>query len=420
MRYDPGNEITESLLTLFDQAALRNLVEQALLANPDLKRTHARMTESGFSLRIASAGLVPAIRSNLSAAHSQPPRQTNARETPSISNTFTATLDTIWEIDVWGKIRSGRAAAQADQAALTADYQAAKQSLAAQTMQAWFQLTESEKLLALDQRRVESFESTKQRVQRRFDVGQATLGQLELAETDTENARADVQQTLDLRDQAARQVRVLLGDYPDHLLTSPEWPSLKRHVQAGLPSELLLRRPDIRAAYSQIRAADARVQVAYADLFPSFALTASGGRQSDRLEDLARSSFNTWSLLGNITTPIFEGGRLRAVLGVASKRAEQAYFNYQSTVLSALQEVENTLGSEHFLAAEESARLTALKSAQAAFQRAQRDYEAGVSDLLTLLEAQRGVFNTERQSINVHAARLNNRVALALALGKGV
>ena len=112
MRYDPGNEITESLLTLFDQAALRNLVEQALLANPDLKRTHARMTESGFSLRIASAGLVPAIRSNLSAAHSQPPRQTNARETPSISNTFTATLDTIWEIDVWGKIRSGRAAAR--------------------------------------------------------------------------------------------------------------------------------------------------------------------------------------------------------------------------------------------------------------------------------------------------------------------
>ena len=162
------------------------------------------------------------------------------------------------------------------------------------------------------------------------------------------------------------------------------------------------------------------MQVAYADLFPSFALTASGGRQSDRLEDLARSSFNTWSLLGDITTPIFEGGRLRAVLGVASKRAEQAYFNYQSTVLSALQEVENTLGSEHFLAAEESARLTALKSAQAAFQRAQRDYEAGVSDLLTLLEAQRGVFNTERQSINVHAARLNNRVALALALGKGV
>ena len=191
-------------------------------------------------------------------------------------------------------------------------------------------------------------------------------------------------------------------------------------VPPGVPSDVLLQRPDIDAAYQRLRAADSRIKVAHADLFPSFPLTASGGASSNVLTSLASSSFDSWSLLASFSAPIFDAGQRRAERGAAGKRAEQALAAYQSTVLTAFKEVEDALGSERLLRQQESARLKALDAARSAETRSRRDYEAGISDLLTLLEAQRRVFSTEDQTISIHRLRLQNRVALALALGKGV
>lgn len=224
----------------------------------------------------------------------------------------------------------------------------------------------------------------------------------------------------DNRDQAARAIRLLTGSYPDAKLSAADWPSLERGVPAGVPSDVLRNRPDIDAAYQRIRAADSRVSVAHADLFPSFPLTGSVGQSSSVLSDLADSSFNTWSLVAGLSAPIFDAGMRRAELGAAGKRAEQALAAYQSTVLAALKEVEDALGSERLLRRQETARLKALEAAKSAEKRSRRDYEAGISDLLSLLEAQRRVFTTEDDTITVRRLRLQNRVALALALGKGV
>ncbi len=407
----PDMELQNSLLSLFSDKQLSATVNRALERNPDLKVARGRLEEAGYNLRKARGGLFPSIGGSGSAARDQAVGGSRA-------TTFYAGLDASWEVDVWGRIGSGVSAAEADEASLAADYAAARQSLIAQTMQAWFELVGAERSLQLNQRRVTSLASTQKIVDRRFEAGQASLADTNLSKTDLENARADLAATLDRRDQAARQVRILTGDYPDANLSASSWPSLKRSVRAGVPSDLLRQRPDIAAAYQDILAADARVKVAHADLFPSFVLTASNGQLSSKLADLASSGFNTWSLLAGISAPIFEGGQRRAELGAAGKRAEQALHSYQSIVLTALREVEDALGSEHYLAREEKSRFAALEAANRAYDRSLRDYEAGITDLLSLLESQRSVFSTEQQTIDLRTSRLSNRVALALALGK--
>jgi NodT family efflux transporter outer membrane factor (OMF) lipoprotein len=287
-------------------------------------------------------------------------------------------------------------------------------------MQSWFDLVAAEKLVDLGIRKRDSFDSTSKLVARRFELGPANLADVELAKADAENARADLEQRRDDRDRTARILATLLGEYPDASRSAGDsWPSLDRSVAAGLPSDLLLKRPDIDAAYQRICAADARVKVAHADLFPSFSLTGTGGRTSNRLADLASSSVDAWSLIAGLSAPLFDAGQRRAELGAAGKRAEQAYQNWRATVLDAFREVEDALGSESYLRSQESARLAALTAARKAEAKTRRDYEAGVAEILTLLVAQRLVFNTEEQTINLHRTRLQNRVRLALALGKG-
>lgn len=415
-----GPEMVDSLRSIFSDRDLAAAVKGALANNPDLRVARARLAEAGFNLQKSQGTLSPALNASASANRNQRAGTTNTFGGGQIVTNFSANLDATWEVDVWGRLRAGVNARSADRAALAADYADARQSLAAQTMQAWFTLVSAEKSLNLDQRRVASFSETEKLVDRRFEFGRASLADLELTRTDLANARADLESSRDLRDQAARRIEILTGAIPTARESVDSWPSLDRSVPAGLPSDLLRKRPDIVAAYARILAADARVKVAHADLFPSFALTVSGGRNSETLSNLARSAFDTWSVLSNLSAPLFDAGQRRAELGAAGQRAEQAYRTYQSAVLNALGEVENALGSERYLVREEKTRLAALAAARRATALIQRNYEAGTDDLLNLLEAQRRVFTTERQTITLHAARLGNRVTLALALGKGV
>ncbi|MGJ8632943.1 MAG: TolC family protein, partial [Luteolibacter sp.] len=265
---------------------------------------------------------------------------------------------------------------------------------------------------------LKSFSDTYDLVNRRFELGTSDLGALSLAKTDVENSRSAVEAAKDNRDQAARLLATLTGAYPDASASAGGWPSLNRSVKSGLPSALLLVRPDVQAAYRRILAADANVKVAYTDLFPSFSLTASGGRQSSSLRDLANSNFNVWSIAANLSAPIIDGGALRAELGAANARAKQALASYRSTVLNAFREVEDGLGSEVSLKRQEAATASALDAAQKAEDRSLRNFESGLNDILDVLETKRRRFAAEEALINLKNLRFQNRVALALALGK--
>ncbi|MDQ8188881.1 efflux transporter outer membrane subunit [Roseibacillus persicicus] len=416
-RYDgtsyPEPQIASSLLKLFNNPELNSLTRRALQQNPEVALSASRLAEAGFNLEKSRSALFPTLTGSTGLGKS--------RTSAGSFDTFDYGLDASWELDVWGRLKNSTRASAFDQAAAAADLASVRQSIAAQTMQAWFDLVSTTKLLELAHRETESLESTRQLVERRFEAGTASFADLELTRADLENARADLERTLDSRDQAARRLKVFLGEYPDARLTSTgDWPSLSRGVPAGLPSDLLRNRPDIDAAYQRIRAADSRVKVAHADLFPSFSLTASTGQTSTSLSRLLLGKDGVYSLFANMSSPLYDAGQRQAELGAAGERAQQALESYRSTVLTAFREVEDALSSEHYLAREERARQTALAAARSAEKRTRRDYEAGLSDLLTLLESQRRVFSTEEQTITLHATRLNNRVALALALGKGI
>ncbi|MGJ8640809.1 MAG: efflux transporter outer membrane subunit [Opitutaceae bacterium] len=410
----PSLDVVDSLRELFDDETLNQYTQLALDNNPDLLRVFAQMEEAGFNFQKTRGSRVPSLSAGGAATRSR-------SSSGSTGNNYSASLDARWEMDLWGELRNRTKASEADFTAARANYEARQQSLAAQTMQSWFELLAATQLLDLAERQRESFDSTHRLVERRYERGTATITDVELALTDAADARADYESRQNERNQAARALKVLIGAYPDATLHADlDWPELKRTVPTGLPSELLLARPDIIAAYQNILASDARARAAYADLFPSFTLTASGGRSSDTLSDLGRSAFDVWSLAGQVAAPIFEGGSRRAEVSAAEQRAEQAYQNYRSVVLNAFSEVENALNSEAYLKSEENARMESLEAARRAEAKSRRDYESGLIELLDLLQIQRRVFTNEIQTINLHKERLNNRVSLALALGKGI
>lgn len=417
----PVPEVAKGLLSLFSDPKLERYVKQALAKNLDLKTSLARLEEAGFNTRKSYAARLPNLTGGASAGRS---KINGANFGGGIGGgkvgIYSASLDAQWEVDVWGRVRAGVSAALSDQASLAADHEAARQSIAAQTMQAYFLLVSSEKLLDLSQRRLASFEKTVALVNRRFEAGTGNLSDLDLAKTDVENTRAQVDQRKNARDQAARQLAVLMGSYPNTKASAKSYPALKRSVPAGVPASVMLSRPDIDAAYQRIRAADSRVTIAHRDLYPRFSLTASSGQQSNLLKDLANSNFNVWSIAGNLIGPITDGGNRRSELGAANARAKQALASYQSVVLSAFQEVENALGSEYYLKRQQASFKNALEAAKSAESRTQRNYETGLVEILTLLDAQRRSFSTEESLINTEALRFQNRVSLALALGKGI
>lgn len=414
----PTPEVASGLRSLFADSRLNSYVSQALNSNPSLKLSLARLEEAGFNTRKAYAPTVPSLSGNGSISRSD-----NGGAGFGNSNstgTYSATLDSQWELDVWGRIRSGISASQQSESAISADHAASRESIAAQTMQAYFSLIATERLLDLSERRLSSFEKTVSLVNRRFESGTGNLSDVDLARTDVENTKAQVEQRKNSRDKAARRLAALTGSYPKAHLSAKSWPSLRRGVPAGIPSDVMLKRPDIYAAYVRILAADSRVKVAHRDLYPKFTLTASGGQRSNQLKRLADSNFNIWSLAAGVTAPILDGGSRKAELGAANARAKQALASYQTTVLNAFEEVENALGSETYLLRQESSYRSALNAAKSAETRTQQNYENGLVEILTLLDAQRRSFNTEEQLINTTALRYQNRVSLALALGKGL
>ncbi len=415
----PVPELVGSLGKLFNHAGLNREIRLSQSGNLDLQAAAARLEEAGFNTRSARAGLFPSVTANGGGSRSQTNSAGGGVNFGSIiTERYSASLDAQWEVDVWGGIRAGVRAADANFDATAGDYEAAKQSIAAQTAQAYFDLIAATRFQNLTQRQLDSFQSTFDLVNRRFELGTADLGALDLARTDVEAAKAAIQGQKNNRDQAARNLAVLTGSYPDAGRSANTWPSLKRGVAAGVPSTLLMERPDVFAAYQRILAADANVKVAHADLFPSFGLTASGGRQSSKLSDLSNSDFNVWSIAANLSGPVIDGGRRRGELGAANARAKQALANYRSTVLNAFREVENGLGSELYLKKQEEATADALDAARSAEERSLRNYEAGLVEILTVLEATRRRFSAEESLINLTNLRYQNRVALALALGK--
>lgn len=429
--------VDQAWIERFRDPTLKRLASEAVRNNPDLKTAASRVRVAASTAQIAGAARRPQMNAVLSGNR----RKTNFIGFPdfggfgegggtgsqpsiisTISDTFGASLDLSWEADLWGRIRAGESAALAEMQAAEADFRAARASLVAQVAKAWFALTEASQQLALAEETVTSFSSTEDVIADRFEIGEldggGTGAQLRLAKSDVASALEQVAQRKDILQQARRQLEVLLGRYPKNLLQENlELPRLPSPPPAGLPSELLLRRPDVQAAERRFAAQAQRIEEARLALFPQLSLTASGGTSTDSLRDVLNSDFGVWSLAGNIIQPILTGGRLLAEKTIREEQEGQALASLQSTVLQGFLEVELALEADQYLAERQAALETAVSLAKEADRAARADYRDGVGDILTVLTAQSQALQLSGQLISIRRLRLDNRVNLHLALG---
>ncbi|MFT5189751.1 MAG: multidrug efflux system outer membrane protein [Verrucomicrobiales bacterium] len=427
--------VDQQWLDRFKDRSLKDLAKEAVANNPDLKAAESRIRMAAASAKVAGAAGKPQINGVLSGNR----RKTNfigfpdfdgfggegGNETAvisTISDTFGASLDLSWEIDVWGRIRAGESATLAEYQAAEADYRGARASLVGQVAKSWFALTEAIQQRALAEDTVRTFRETEEVIADRFEIGEADGGgtgaQLRLAKSDVASAREQLGLRKDQVQQATRQLEVLLGRYPkNELQRSQTLPDLPAAPPVGLPSELLLRRPDIQAAERRFASKGKRVKEGRLAVFPQLKLTASGGTSTDALQDILNSDFGVWNLAGNLIQPILTGGQIKAQLNIREEEEKQALANVQSTVLQAFLEVELALEADQYLAERESALKEALSLAKEADQASRADYRDGVGDILTVLTAQSRVLQFSGQLISLRRLRLDNRVNLHLALG---
>jgi NodT family efflux transporter outer membrane factor (OMF) lipoprotein len=406
-------------LNEFNDPMLNAVVADALERNLDLQATIARLDAARATARITGADQYPQLGAGLTGGRRELIFDESTDPPTSItSDSYGFALDLSWEIDVWGRLRDSASASIADYEAATADLAGARLSLVGNTAKFWFRTTTARQQLDLANETVSSFESTVDLVRSRFESGISSSLELRLALANAAAARALKQQRAQELEQSVRALEVVVGTYPGNTLeTVDELPKLTRSVPVGLPSELLNRRPDIVAAERRLAAADRRVASAKKSLLPSLRLTGSAGTASEDLSNIVNADYSIWSLVGGLTQPIFQGGRLRANAERSKADAERFYLDYSKTILTAFQEVENTLADEKFLSIRENELYESAVQSDGAQRLAEDEYAAGLTEIITVLESQRRALNAKEAYLSIRELRLRNRVDLHLALG---
>ena len=407
----------------FADPSLGDLIAESRRSNFDLKAAAGRMKAAAAQAKAAGAPLWPQISASSNGARQQQvfvglpiPGQTGPLQ--STSTSYGVSLDVTWELDLWGRLGAGKAAAVADRQAAAATYNGAKLSLEAQTAKAWFALTEAQLQHDLARATLENYDTSVQQIETRYRRGVRTSLDLRLTRVERANARDRLQLAKQRLAVAARQIEVMLGRYPTgDYKAGTVLPTLTREIPPGLPAELVARRPDLVIAERHLAASVMRVKEARRARYPRISLTGSTGRTSDKLSDLLDGDFTVWGFVGNLVAPLFQGGQIKAGIDLNKARNEEALAIFASQVLSAYAEVENALEAEGFLAEREAALQEASEEATAARTLAEDQYRSGLRDLITMLSAQRAAHTAASQLLAVRRQRLDARVNLHLALG---
>jgi multidrug efflux system outer membrane protein len=405
----------------FGSAELDRFVKSALAANTDLVAAAARLRQADAQVRVAGAGLLPTLEADAGTGATRTSSEARAQGGgPSISNSYDAGLRAAWELDLWGRNRAALASARAAAAADLFDRDGVALTVASSVADTYFQVLSARDRLRIAQANLDNARRVLELVEVRVANGAATP--LELAQQRTQVATQSA--TIpSLRQQERQAVNALAL-----LLARPlvgfevEAQSLRDlrpvPVLAGLPSEMLQRRPDIAAAEARLDAAAADVTAARAALYPSLNLTANAGVESDALLAIL-SRGNVISIGLSALAPIFEGGRLRAQVELSEAQRLELIEAYRGAVLEALADVEDALNAVRRTREREAALATAATEARRAFALAEAQYRAGAIGLLELLDAQRTLFSTEDSLASARFDRLSGLADLYRALGGG-
>lgn len=393
------------------------MIDKAMASNRDLASAEARMKEAEFVAIAGRSRLLPEARLNTSGSFSVSERgPLPSRETESYGLTVSAS----WEADVWGRLRDLTAADSADLYASEATLRGARLSLAASTGRAWCNLIAADQQYELAKVILDSFERNLRISERNYEgTGQGSID-VQFGRTNVAGAKRALESSQLARDEAARTLEVLTGDYPSGTTRAgSELPRLRSSVPAGLPSELLDRRPDLAAARARIFATAKRADAARKSLLPSLGLTTSAGTPVDQFRQLLDPQWLATSIAANIAQTLYAGGALSNQARAALERNKAAISDYQQVALEAFREVETALAADRSLAAQEQFLITEVEQAALAEKQATRDYADGIegAGILNVLESQRRANNSRSSLIRLRNDRLQNRIDLHLALG---
>ena len=398
--------------------ALEALVKEALLHNFDLQAASARVEIARATARVNGADRFPQVSAGADAMRSQRNSTQGFTLTNPRNNNFGVDFSLNWELDVWGKLKNRAQAAELGFAASEMDFKYARLSLAARVASAWFRVIGANQQLGLAEKKVQAFIQTQKIIYDGFVDGIFNPLDLRLARANVSVAQSQRDGRRMGLDNALRSLEILLGRYPQaSLAAAASLPELKPHTAVSLPSTLLRRRPDIIAAEQRLLAADQQFNAAWKNLLPSFSFAASGGTNAGRLSDILDYNQLVWNILGNLTQPLFQGGRLIAQKEQANAQALEAASNYATVILTAYFEVETGLYSEQLLETQEKSFQIASHESVEAERLALEEYSSGLVDMMTLLESQRRSYDARSALLEVSTQRLLNRVNLYLALG---
>jgi len=400
--------VSSNWLTEFKDEQLTALVVEAIAHNPNLQIGAARMEQAQLYAKLAGAKLYPSV--DVVAKGGAKGGDASALQG--------AWLLMSWELDLWGRVRYGRAAAAADAMSSAADYEYARQSLAALVAKSWFLATEATLQAELARKTIADQEALVRLAESRVQIGVGNSEDVYVARASVAGYEDALRQIELARTNAIRALELLIGHYPAAIATIENTlPAQPPPVPAGLPSELLERRPDVVAAERRVAAAFNRVGEAKAARLPAIALTAGASGISSDLVVLKEHSNPVWSLGANLLAPIYHGGALKTNVEIKSAAQKEAIAAYASIGLRAFGEVESALAAEFAARDREQILARGLADTQRAFDIVQTQYRVGSTDMRYVTQRQLAVNATQAALIRMQAEQRVQRVNLHLALG---
>jgi len=425
----------------FGDPELTRLVEDAVARNPDLAAAAALVEASRAAVRVAAAQLYPYVAAKglgerqgreinggigidppdlggLGVSNSGGAADTRTIESSSQRWVYGLGIGASWEADVWGRVRSRKAAAKADSAALEADYEYARQSLAAAVARAYFSTIEAAQQEANAQETLDLYQEYLKLTDVRKQQGHASDFELAQVKSRTAGARDTLIAAQAARAQSIRAIEVVTSHYPaGKLHTRRSFPSQPKGVPAGLPAQLLERRPDLIAAERRFAASVHRTNEARTARLPRFALSATSGLGTAQLDGVGALDAFSWSLAAGVVQPIFFGGELKAAQEVRSAEQKASAASYVSAALHAFEEVEDALAGDYYLRQREEALGDMVSASADSVRLGRLQLDQGQTEMFTILRLAGENLAAKIELTKIRASRLRERVNLHLALG---
>jgi outer membrane protein, multidrug efflux system len=408
----------------FPDAELQDLLKRALANNRDLRIATLNVEAARAQYRIQRADLVPAIDAQGTASNQRTPASLSATGESELTRSYSAGLAVpAFELDLFGRVRSLRRAALEDFFALEENRTAAQLLLVSEVANAWLTLIADRELLTLAEGTRDSQRKSFDLTKLRFDSGVSSEIDLHRSEITWRQAEVDIAAQTRRVAQDRNALALLVGE-PLSAETgggahSIDAQAFGKALPAGLPAELLVRRPDVRAAEHALKAANADIGAARAAFFPSIELTGFYGNASDDLSALFQAGHTSWSFVPQVRLPIFSGGANLAALSLANVRKRIEIARYEQSIQVAFREVADALIARSTLDDQVRAQEALTRATENSYRLADVRYRGGVDSYLGALIAQRDLYSAQRALIETRLAEASNRVQLYQALGGG-